>query len=217
MLASLNNLGFTSCVFQNNLTPNAQNTNLIIGDLKRLLPKLKLQYQLKEATGQPGKFAELTTTHNSKEYKFFLFQSKENNMDAIKIVPEADGFNLNNIHGEFSKNLHKDLQRIARTIHKSSNADLTFSVEPEFSPNNPDNALEQAQSTRHLIIGRSLAKPIVNRMQTLSDGSIEIMSNDNPAIPEKQKQQVLQNMPGVLMKGLMDLKQGFQGIFKLAA
>jgi hypothetical protein len=54
-------------------------------------------------------------------------------------------------------------------------------------------------------------------MQTLSDGSIEIMSNDNPAIPEKQQQKVLENMPGVLMKGLMDFKQGVQGIFKLAA
>lgn len=216
MTTSLNNLGFTSCIFTSQDRTKAKTNNQGLFDqVSNLLPKLNLEFQLKQASDQPGKFAVLSTNHEGQEYKFFLFKSKENEMETIKIVPESDGFNLDTIQGEFSTNLHNDLQKIMQTIHKGSSADLTFSIDSEFSPNNPQKALQQAQYARHLIVGKSLAKAPVNRMETLDDGSVEIVTHDNPGL--NKPLQALTNMPKIILEGIMNLKNGVHGIFGLAS
>lgn len=181
MQASFNNLGFTSCIFEQAQNSGQEISNAdILKTVEDATKKSELKFDLQETNGQPGKLAKLTIKNDKEEYNFFIFRSQETEMESIRIVPETDSCDIQNLEEAFSTKLHSGLQQIAKAIHLKTGADSTFSINPDHFPHTKEKALEEMSHSKHTIIGRNLACPIVNKMETLEDGSVEVISSDNP-------------------------------------
>lgn len=211
MSVNFSNLGFNTCVFDRNTRNKTTLSNAdLLSSIKEYLQVIKIDFILTQESNELGKIAKLSLHDDDKNpFHFFIFRTKETDLETIKIVPETDSLNWNKLSNNFSVKLHEALQGIAKTIHIKTGADCSFSIHPNHFPKTQETALEDLRNSRYAIIGQDLACPVVAKMETLDDGSVEVVANDNPSV-KKNPKAISANLSTWVIDALQYLKNNFK-------